>query len=139
MAIRGDLAHDLRFDERFFMYFEDVDLCQRAWSLGARVGVCSTVTIEHTSGWRHEDPLIANRGVEYARSAISYAEAYGHSTQGMKISVLAWALPRTVFLGRSANERAQSQAIAGGMMHSRRMGIAELALSHNTRYGFTVS
>ena len=33
MAIRLD-DRKLRFDERYFMYFEDVDLCLRAWQSG---------------------------------------------------------------------------------------------------------
>ncbi|MBI2476840.1 glycosyltransferase, partial [Candidatus Uhrbacteria bacterium] len=33
--IRGDVFHELRgFDERYFMYFEDVDLCRQCWERG---------------------------------------------------------------------------------------------------------
>lgn len=136
MAIRGDLMREIRFDERFFMYFEDVDLGQRASDLGARVGVCTAVTIDHATGWRPDDPLIARRGVEYARSAISYAEAHGHSPRMMRLAALAWASSRVVMPGRGAAARAASQAIARGLVPPATPGIAELASLHNERHGF---
>jgi hypothetical protein len=38
LLIRRDLLERIgRFDERFFLYFEDTDLCRRAWAAGARV------------------------------------------------------------------------------------------------------
>jgi GT2 family glycosyltransferase len=38
---------DLRFDERFFMYVEDEDLCARVWAMGGRVVQADHVTIVH--------------------------------------------------------------------------------------------
>jgi len=38
------------FDERFFMYFEDKDLCARAIAAGATVRYCPTPTIVHLRG-----------------------------------------------------------------------------------------
>lgn len=35
------------FDERFFMYFEDVDLCRRAWEAGWRVVYAPVVELVH--------------------------------------------------------------------------------------------
>ncbi len=38
MFIRQSLLQNIGgFDERFFMYFEDTDLCRRAWQTGAKV------------------------------------------------------------------------------------------------------
>jgi hypothetical protein len=38
LLIRADAMQQIgHFDERFFMYFEDVDLCRRAWESGWRV------------------------------------------------------------------------------------------------------
>jgi GT2 family glycosyltransferase len=139
MAIRGDLMRELRFDERYFMYFEDVDLSQRAGDLGARVGVCTTVTIDHATGWKHDDPLIARRGVEYARSAILYAEAHGHSPRMMRAATLAWASTLTIAPGREAAARAASRAIARGLVPPSRPGLAELASLHNRRHSFPSS
>ncbi len=47
------------FDERYRMYFEDVDLCVRARLAGKRIGVDTNVVIQHEahrssrSSWRH--------------------------------------------------------------------------------------
>jgi GT2 family glycosyltransferase len=38
------------FDEDFWMYFEDVDLCKRVREQGGKVGVCNNATIEHHHG-----------------------------------------------------------------------------------------
>lgn len=35
------------FDERFFLYYEDVDICARAWKAGMKVVVCPSVSIVH--------------------------------------------------------------------------------------------
>ena len=38
------------FDEDFWMYFEDVDLCKRVRNLGGEIALCRDVTIEHNHG-----------------------------------------------------------------------------------------
>jgi N-acetylglucosaminyl-diphospho-decaprenol L-rhamnosyltransferase len=139
MAMRGDLLRDLRFDERYFMYFEDVDLGQRAKLLGARIGVCTSVTVDHAVGWRQDDPLISRRGVEYARSARAYAEAHGHSPRTMRAAALAHASLRMMVPGRSPAARAANRAVAGGLALRSRPGLSELAAIHNARYGLEVS
>jgi N-acetylglucosaminyl-diphospho-decaprenol L-rhamnosyltransferase len=35
------------FDERYFLYYEDVDLCARAWRAGMKVVVCPSVSAVH--------------------------------------------------------------------------------------------
>ncbi|AYH45316.1 glycosyl transferase [Azoarcus sp. DN11] len=35
------------FDERFFLYYEDVDICARAWQRGMRVLACPRVAVIH--------------------------------------------------------------------------------------------
>jgi len=35
------------FDEGFFLYYEDVDICVRAWKAGLPVVVCQTVGVIH--------------------------------------------------------------------------------------------
>lgn len=35
------------FDERFFLYYEDVDICVRAWKLGMVISACPQVWVVH--------------------------------------------------------------------------------------------
>lgn len=53
------------FDERLFLYWEDVDLCLRASSLGFRLMVCSRAVITHAEGG-------STKGVAGRRSAVYY-------------------------------------------------------------------
>ncbi len=49
LCVRRELLRDGRlYDERFFMYFEDVDLCARAWKQGRRVEYFPAVTLIHS-------------------------------------------------------------------------------------------
>jgi GT2 family glycosyltransferase len=41
---------DLRFDERYFMYVEDEDLCARVWAAGGSVVRVDAVTVLHEGG-----------------------------------------------------------------------------------------
>lgn len=48
MAMRRDVLEDGRiFDERFFLYLEDVDLCARSWARGLRVEYFPPATLVH--------------------------------------------------------------------------------------------
>ncbi|NUL81741.1 MAG: glycosyltransferase family 2 protein [Armatimonadetes bacterium] len=51
MLIRSDWlkAHG-GFDERFFMYCEDVDICKRAWESGWKVLYCPLASLTHVIG-----------------------------------------------------------------------------------------
>lgn len=44
---RADYAALEGFDEGFFLYYEDVDLCTRAWKSGRRVLACPAISIVH--------------------------------------------------------------------------------------------
>lgn len=44
---RTDYADLGGFDEGFFLYYEDVDLCARLWRSGRRVMLCPTVRVVH--------------------------------------------------------------------------------------------
>jgi hypothetical protein len=61
---RNDLPGAGPFDERFFLYFEDVDLCVRTWRAGRRVTYDPTIECIHAhrrasrralsaAGWHH--------------------------------------------------------------------------------------
>ena len=42
-----DFARLKGFDERFFLYYEDVDICVRAWRQGLKVAACPRVSVVH--------------------------------------------------------------------------------------------
>lgn len=45
------------FDEGYFLYYEDVDLCARLWAAGHPIALDSTVSIVHDAQYRsHRDP-----------------------------------------------------------------------------------
>ena len=51
MLIRGDLLKQLGgFDEQFFYYYEDMDLCRRLWQSGHSIVFTPTVSITHLKG-----------------------------------------------------------------------------------------
>lgn len=51
ILIRKKYFDDLHgFDQDFWMYFEDMDLCRRAWNSGGKVALLKDCTIEHNHG-----------------------------------------------------------------------------------------
>jgi N-acetylglucosaminyl-diphospho-decaprenol L-rhamnosyltransferase len=42
-----DFARLKGFDERFFLYYEDVDICVRVWQQGLKVAACPRVSVVH--------------------------------------------------------------------------------------------
>ena len=129
LAVRRDLG--LRFDERYFMYFEDADLCRRARQRGLRVGVCPSVTARHASGWSLRDPLVQRRGVEFARSALAFADSAGVSSRAMTLAGLVRFGSRVVLPGEHSPRRAAASSIARGFANPSLPGLSELAAEFN--------
>jgi GT2 family glycosyltransferase len=51
MLLRRELYQKIEgFDEDFWMYFEDVDLCRRIRNINGKIIFCNSVTIEHNHG-----------------------------------------------------------------------------------------
>jgi N-acetylglucosaminyl-diphospho-decaprenol L-rhamnosyltransferase len=126
----------LRFDERYFMYFEDADLCCRAREAGGRVGVCPEVVLPHGSGWSRSDPLLSRRGTEFARSAVGFARRTGQSPRATRLAGFLRFGSRLAVPGRTESERAGARAISSAFLpFTRQEGLAELAGRHNERLG----
>jgi N-acetylglucosaminyl-diphospho-decaprenol L-rhamnosyltransferase len=60
MLFRSDVFRRLGgFDEDFFLYYEDVDICARLWKSGYRLLACPAVSVVHDAQrdshrkWRH--------------------------------------------------------------------------------------
>src|SRR3954451_4865314 len=127
MALRLDRP-EARFDEDYFLYFEDAALCHRVAEAGGRVGVCEQVLVSHRSGWSERDPLRWRRGVEFARSALRFAEQTNQSRRLMRAAGVVRFGSRRWVPGRSASARVGAGAIARGFVRVRRApGLRELA------------
>jgi GT2 family glycosyltransferase len=84
------------FDERFFMYCEDKDLCARLWEAGHAVAYEPSVVCEHEGGAGSEAASDARRSM-LTRSRLLYAAT--HSTRpGVLLESLGLALEATVRL-----------------------------------------
>lgn len=84
------------FDERYFMYVEDVDLCRRLWDAGWRVGYRPVGPVVHVVGAASE--LAPYRMiVEHHRSLYRYAARHaGPRTRALLPLVAAGLVVRTV-------------------------------------------
>ena len=69
------------FDEGFFLYYEDVDICARAWKAGLRITVCPEATVIHDA--RRE----SHRSLRFMRWHLASMARYFFKH--------AWRLPKT--------------------------------------------
>ena len=82
MCIRRSVLEKLGgFDERFFMYLEDADLCRQVWAAGARVAYTPVATVVHyhrrQSRIRRPWEIFRNRTARaHIQSAIKYFLKY---------------------------------------------------------------
>jgi GT2 family glycosyltransferase len=77
MLVRGDLLDRLGgFDEGYFMYCEDVDLCKRAWQQGAKVVYLPSAVITHAIG-RSTDQAANRMIVRFHRSMLRFYRLHG--------------------------------------------------------------
>lgn len=75
-VVRRDLFEQLNgFDERFFVYFEEVDFCERSRQLGFRTVYLTTAQAEHSGGGCSNQ--IRGRSLFYSlRSRVLYANKH---------------------------------------------------------------
>ena len=72
MLLRRDLIAEIgALDERFYMYCEDVDICQRAWDAGREVVYAPSAVVTHAIG-RSSDKNADKMIVEFHRSWYEY-------------------------------------------------------------------
>lgn len=89
MVVRStDLIELNGFDEAFFMYWEDVDLCRRAQYVGRRVVHFPLITIRHERGGSSSGET--TKTYQYDRSADKYFRKHYHTP----IWLLQWILRR---------------------------------------------
>jgi len=72
MLIRRETIHQIgALDERFYMYCEDVDICQRVWNSGQEVVYVPEAVVTHAIG-RSSDKNADKMIVEFHRSWYEY-------------------------------------------------------------------
>ncbi|MGI4788470.1 MAG: glycosyltransferase family 2 protein [Janthinobacterium lividum] len=72
MLIRREMIDKIgALDERFYMYCEDVDICQRAWDAGQEVVYVPEAVVTHTIG-RSSDKNADKMIIEFHRSWYEY-------------------------------------------------------------------
>lgn len=72
---RSDVDEAGIFDERFFLYFEDVDLCYRMWNRGRRVVYCPQIECVHAHR-RHSGNPLSRAGWHHFRSLVEFVWKY---------------------------------------------------------------
>jgi len=76
------------FDEKFFIYFEEIDLCKRLLKQRKKIYLCSSIKINHDGGQSHNKNI--NRAMELSRnwhwmwSSFNYHKKY----KGFFVSIL---------------------------------------------------
>lgn len=60
------------FDEQYFMYFEDVDLCERIWGAGHEIHYIPVVRVEHLGGGSQPGGIPPSVQKQYRRSQLLY-------------------------------------------------------------------
>lgn len=106
------------FDERLFLYFEDMDLCHRYALAGQPVGLTDVVTLAHephSSSPRDEDRIVAwalLSLIEYTASSQGFAAGMSVARTALRalwlIEIVGRGLRRVPRLGARSAQKAQS-------------------------------
>jgi len=71
LAIKKEIFEEIKgFDEKFFMYGEDLDLCKRTRDLGYKILYYSTASILHSGGKSRENPI--RQKIQFYKSSLYY-------------------------------------------------------------------
>lgn len=86
LFIRKELYERIgRFDPSMFMYFEDKDICARAWKAGMTVIYEPAITLTHIKGGSSPDALTLTLRTMYRQSQIRY---YARHRPGIERALL---------------------------------------------------
>jgi hypothetical protein len=87
--------------------------------------------MQHGSGWSRTDKFRWRRGIEFARSALHFAEVAGSRRSAMRVAGLLRYGSRLALPRRSEAERVASQVICRGLANPSATGLSELAIEFN--------
>ncbi len=97
LAIRTDVWHRLGgFDESFYLWFEEVDLCKRVWQIGYEVWYEPKIIVSHEAGVSFAKLSKADRHNLFISSLVYYLKKH----KGLLSAVIVWLLakPSWIFL-----------------------------------------
>ena len=75
------------FDERYFMYFEDVDLCYRLKKAGYKSFYCAEYSIIHTGRGSRSNEIISKILIEYRRSQIIFYQSHRSQCETLALRI----------------------------------------------------
>jgi len=86
------------FDEKYFMYSEDIDICWRAWLFGMKTEICEVASLIHFGGGSSEPTLL--QGKKHAVPVFRRYETEKNNLRSLlknyKIVNLMWILPLAI-------------------------------------------
>ena len=105
------------WDEGFFLYGEDIDLCRRLWEGGYRVRYEASATATHIGGASaprgRSIPFLARGRIRFAQSTCGHGVALLHQT-GIALGALTHAVFTTQ--GRGSQGRADPSVEGGDLL-----------------------
>lgn len=101
VMFRGSILRALGgFDERFFYYYEDVDVCHRVWRAGYSILYTPAVTITHLGGQSTRRAPLAFEVDKYRNRYRYFYKYYGRrGVRCCRLVALAWVVLRYVAHG----------------------------------------
>jgi GT2 family glycosyltransferase len=106
------------FDERFFVYYEEVDFCRRALEKGYSTRFLAGASVIH-AGHGTTDSIRAKRLFLVTRSRILYGFAHFRGPVALilaLLTIIAEPLIRVAFFGVRGNFRAVAETLSGAAM-----------------------
>jgi GT2 family glycosyltransferase/lipopolysaccharide/colanic/teichoic acid biosynthesis glycosyltransferase len=85
MIVRKEALADFGgMDERFFLYFEDVDWCYRVWQSGWKVWYVADSVMRHSYARESARPGLSKQIITHGLSMIHFYEKWGKAIYGLK-------------------------------------------------------
>lgn len=85
------------FNEKFFMYMEDVELCKRVKDSGFKIFLNPTVTVKHSSGGSSQNPQLRQWLGEYRGLIILYQLTFGEmAAAGIRVMIYVSSILRLI-------------------------------------------
>jgi len=85
MMVRKKALSDFGgMDERFFLYFEDVDWCYRVWQSGWKVYYVADSVMQHRHARESARPGLSRQLITHGLSMVHFYEKWGKAIYGLK-------------------------------------------------------